>query len=911
MLKRLSLLTLSLLSLSISEASASDSRLKKLVFEDCVNATKEASLLVAEPRSEFISYLGRILKMQTGVQAELMIDAGTTPLIGHPTTAIDGLRGQNIWQIFEPSRELEAKRCSAHILAGLAPDSFISVPILVDLATSLTTPPDLRESIESSLWTIVEKVRATPTFAITKEQVAALVGLLGSDASAYLASNVLAELHDRTLPLLADEFFLAEKKKRATLQALLFRADKDGTTLGPRLLERLSSADPAIRAKAAHLLGELKPYRLQTLPSLLSHLNEPQLSVADAAGGAIDKLGEALKAGDRVVLDEAQLQVLLTELASRSPERRSALENIVSYTDYTDSSRLDRIWSLFGPDRDEDLRTRVIRIVAAQLNKRKIDGDRIIEGLYDPSSSVRLLAVESVVSMPDRAEEIGNAFLRVLKGSSSTASEQLRQELVIAISDVMLKLPPVTARERMIPYLVETFSQPVSLARESSGGTSHEQAGSAVFLPSMRLLETIGKSAIPAVLKVLKSSDPLVRRRAASVLAGLVKQDSSQLRALVGLLGDSSQEVRKEVVLRLVSLGELAKPELERLYRAKKPEERSAAAEVLAQLGEPRPELAESLRDLFSRGSCAEKIRSLPALIKSDPAFKEKVQPFILQCLQRAEPSSQTLLSALQLVVPLSDDAQNLILEIAGSPTPDRFVQRAVIEQAERFGIAPEKLQPFLRRLLSGGDVSIRGYLLDYLSQQRDLSRLLLVDLNDLLKRDDIPANFRVSATIAVANVEPQSVDYEKLLIRELDGEGFSGTLLQIANLRPDLAVPVLSNALRQVSIERRHAVIERIGKFGLQAVSARESLLGQIKSSDPLLRYQTAVALIRIDPDDADVVHLLRNELIGRFSGQLLQENLPLETRKAVEMIIQNPRTTVEQSAAEQLLSSMVVPAS
>lgn len=899
------------LSLLSPEASA-DSRLRTLVFEDCAAAGRQASELSGTERGEFITYLTRVLTMQAGVPAELLLSgAPTTPLAGGPQgPVLDTVHAPNMWQIFEPSRELRAKQCAAQLLTDAAPQSFSSVPTLIDVLQNPALSGELREPFEAAVWAIVLKVKQDPAYTLDRDLIEQIVARLVDESTGYLAGDVLFELRDRTVTVLSEELFSTDEKRREALHALLLRFDRDGTTLGARLLDSLNSTDAAIRQRSALLLGELNGFRRQSLPPLLMHLADPSPEVSDAVWHAIARLVRAIPPGESLVIDDAAFQAALAELATSNAERRLVAEQLLGRIDWPDLTRLDRVWELTRPNSDEALRECAMRIVVAVRSQRKEDGDRLLDALYDSSLAVRLLAVEGLAAQTARAEEVGSALLRVVKSSSNAGSEVSRGALLLAVSNTLLRLPPVSARERLVPYLVDTLALSpavsASFAAPASGGVPALPVAPTIDLSSMELLTAIGHDSVKSVSRLLKSPDTLPRRRALAVLARIDPADPALTRTLLPLLADPNVDVRRDAVARLPERSAAVEPDLRKLLGGKDADAKTAAALVLARLGKSDPEIVAAVRDAFSVSSCTGRIELLPDLLKVDPEFRAKVQPFLAECVARNDVPTAVVFGALEEVSPLSPEVQSQLFSYAGSRLTDRLLQRNLLDRATRLGVDSASLIALSRQLLQSEDSVSRGYLLESLARQRDLARALLPELRQIAAEEQESSVSRVAAVVAIANVDSDAVDFEKLLLSALDSDRFQAVLAPIGALRPELAVPLLSKALRKVPSDRRAALVAHIGKFGLQAVSARESLEPFLKSGDAFLRYQAAIVLIRTAPEDPDVARLLRGELVGRYAPQLGNEELPKEVMPAIEQIVRQPRTDVEQQAAEQLLRTM-----
>src|SRR5262249_10817928 len=165
--------------------------------------------------------------------------------------------------------------------------------------------------------------------------------------------------------------------------------------------------------------------------------------------------------------------------------------------------------------------------------------------------------------------------------------------VVLAVSAFVCG-PPVRAGEPLYfgrtlhEWVADLKSPPAAVSPRSgwtvSGGNPLAQADDDVIAT----LGSIGEPAVGPLLESLKSSDPLVRERAAAALAAMGPEARGAVDSLIGALKDSSVGVRAKVVEALGQIGSDAKAAVPALIPLLRDEQcGSEAAEALADIGEP------------------------------------------------------------------------------------------------------------------------------------------------------------------------------------------------------------------------------------------------------------------------------------------------------------------------------------
>ena len=142
--------------------------------------------------------------------------------------------------------------------------------------------------------------------------------------------------------------------------------------------------------------------------------------------------------------------------------------------------------------------------------------------------------------------------------------------------------------------------------------------------------------------------------------------------------------------------------------------------------------------------------------------------------------------------------------------------------------------------------------------------------------------------------------------MKALDSDGARWAASTVEKLPLEQTLPVLRRALSELSSERKAETLSLIGKFGPAAVELRDELVRLTKDGDAAIRHQATLALLRVDPQNAELLNAFRGELIGRFGALLQDENLGTPALPLLEQIAAAPQSLAEKHAAEALMKSV-----
>jgi HEAT repeat protein len=162
--------------------------------------------------------------------------------------------------------------------------------------------------------------------------------------------------------------------------------------------------------------------------------------------------------------------------------------------------------------------------------------------LADPTTGVRLSALDALAALGERAAESVPTVVRLLQDSDETV-----QARAAATLDKIGT--PEASKE------LEVFTQKQLVRRVSGLIRELRRSPAEINISAVQSLVTIGTATLPMVQPVLKDTVPAARAGAAQVLKGLGSRAIPATEALKAALDDSHHMVRMEAAAALAAIG--------------------------------------------------------------------------------------------------------------------------------------------------------------------------------------------------------------------------------------------------------------------------------------------------------------------------------------------------------------------
>lgn len=892
---------------ALPHPASAEPEIKRNVIKNCPAALEQLPQVPPEQKDELLSYLGRILETPSNALQQLM-EESTPPLPqpGNLAAPRDPFKG-SVWLSFDPSREIEAKRCAVELLVKSAPLSFEFVPEISILAEDKTLPGEFRNYLSDSAWSITTAAAKDDTYNVPVEVLNWVYDQL-TTASSYFAENVLIELHRRTVPYLLEQLKSADYPKRQKVREVLLRIDSDGSLIGPRLLDLLDSGDAELRQFIVDLLGELPGFYAQSFAPLIRRSADPALEVREAVYDALEKIFPPVSGEKQFSAAPEAIAALISELQKPLLRHRPIVERALLQLNAVNMPAVQDQLALLTQSIDADLRLLSLRLLAGVRSPKPDLLLIFYKAEYDSSLLVRLAAIDALGKRPERAEEVTASFLRLLKSNISTLDELAKQQTVLKVAQAAASLPVVRNTPALIPYFVEALGfEKLRLPGTLEAAVENEAAGN----QAVAALSHLGAPAINPVLKVLQARNAVRPRfavQALILLPRLTPLDRSAVKTVVSMLKDSNPDVRSQAQRSIKTIGKPAEPELERALDWKEPEARYAAAAILTELGDKNAKTTAVLEEAFERSQCLQKIEIAPAVSQLLAPEQRSEAPALLliHCLGDESVDRNDLFGALTAFSPLTSAAAAELVKTAKAAKDAPALELEIAEQRGRFGITDDLILQMLSEIIDGTDNAVRAKALEQVGELGAAAAAASGKLKAIYDNSDEEIAVRHAALGSLIKIDPAALNYAQILTDELEGEHFHWAQEAMVKIGPEKALPVLMKALNDLSIDKKYRALRPLGRLGEAAKPAADEVSKLLNNSFGSLQYHALVTLLRIDPQRPEIVPALRREIRSANLKRLAAEKLPPSAQTALESIAQSRDNFVECRAAEDLLQKI-----
>jgi len=511
----------------------------------------------------------------------------------------------------------------------------------------------------------------------------------------------------------------------------------------------LTDGSLRVRGGAAVALGQLGPAAKEAVPALLEALQDPAREVRVQAASALGKIGPV---HPRVV------PALLAELEQENV-REAAAQALVAIGPATHPQLLPALNRLLkSPFRDA--REVALRTIGKLGPTAKGFVPLLLESLADADAGSAGLIYECLGGMGEASPSV---LAALEKGTNSTGWETA-EAAWLALSRLGKNAAPVLV---------------LKLRSE-------------VFGPrATRALATIGRPAIPDLLKTLESATPNERARIVSTLAEICT-NSENFEPLTDALKSAHASVRSGSAAALGQVGTNARPAL--------------------------PALIDCLADV------REDVRAAAALAihRIDPACDRDALAVWLALLRG--PDREDRLLALGVLAPFSSDVAEVTSAFAELADDDDM---AIADRAVQMNRADHS-QLFERaNAAEAKDAKVRRGCIRILQKRGAQDQQAIAVLAAALEDDD--ARIRILAAETLHQINPE----------------LSRT--HAARTAPVWAV------LARVKGEKQTRAIAVLGHIGPPAQQAAATLLELLDDPDLSLRLEASQALVQVDPAQAE----------------------------------------------------------
>jgi len=472
--------------------------------------------------------------------------------------------------------------------------------------------------------------------------------------------------------------------------------------------------------------------------------------------------------------------------------------------------------------------------------------------LSDKDSKIRAAAADGFEKIAQRRGEgrLTKLHLEAFQDSLPILYDGLKDKDPLVRKQVVQAFATIangffSQRKITIPALIEAML-------DSNADVRDAAATALVDLKSPKCRE----DALPGTLALKQNANPLIRRKALTVLAEIGPAQDDVLVAFCDSLTDKDSGVRGEAaqgLLKLVGNGhkEAKKAALPLAVALSDsvPLVRTSAAAAISKLGElaveavPTLVLALSNTTLDVRRKAAQVLKSIGTSAKGAiPALKVALADKDLDTRSSAALALHRLGSEERDILPIINET----LKLNGTNRDEALAVIAGIGPAAAASV------PFVRPYLKDKEPDMRRRAATAIGNIGPKAADASLAIADLLKDKD--TSVRLTAAETLGKIGPGAKEATAALcdaFKDSDESVRRAATEAIDRIGP-AAVAFLTDALADKDIKARRRAAELLGALGAQAKASVPALVKALKDSDPFVRDNAEKSLKAIGPDAA-----------------------------------------------------------
>lgn len=663
----------------------------------------------------------------------------------------------------------------------------------------------------------------------------------------------------------------------------LMRLDAREPAAVVALWELLHSPDPSLRNQAT---GEMKMLGRVGLPTLLAALKDKDPALRSRAAFLLGSVGPgptaqtAAPALTEALADEAapvrlEAALALSQLRQTSPKVVAPLIEALKSSDADVRRRAASGVAQVGPAAKE-----AIPLLVNLLKDRADD-------------TVRGAAASALGSMGAEAKDALPALRAALHDDQPTV------RLQVAAALVRLSTQPGAAKP------AEGIAEPIGVLIALLPDKT-------LALQAQTALLQLGAVAVPSLVEALQGKDPEIRKGAAATLGLLGPLAKSAVPALVRDLADPQEAVRLAAADALLKLERTdfavvhkTLPVWSAALKAQDPAERRQAIRGIQRYAltasrlkqrdwnEILPPVLAALKDadqgvVFTAdmilGSITEEDKpALPLLLTAVADAGNRNRWRVVKALARFGPEAKAAVPALLAIlkdpqspgrfdaaralsaVGKGDDTVVAALGAAFKDKSDPQFRAAVAEALGGLGDTAKAALPALAEGLQDDNPAVREAVVTALAKVGAGADEVLPSLVEVLGRPEVPGNLlRERAQAALARFGKGAVPVLTKLLADASPERRNGAAVALALLGPKAAdaVPALQQALKDADPRVRIRAADALWSVEKKGQPAVATLIDALNSPDAQVRRRAVDVLTVIGPEARDAVPALTRGL-------------------------------------------------
>ncbi len=893
------------ISLAVGTAEANEEHkiLKRQILSDCREAQASFSLLDKNSQDTLVPYLARVLELQLNTIRSLqgpLADPGHGFSISDPK-AID------VSIPVDPAEELDAKRCALDLLGQIGKGAFSALPKIIELSQKPATPIQLKR-IAALRARDIAQVFARDLATVSEQDSKTIELLLKylAGPSAYVAHAAFLELGRHSVVPIVSYLSRASADEAAEMALVLQDLQSNGVAAAPNLYPLLSSGEELLQVRVINILVELHPPLHETLPPLVSLLDDISASVRETARSALKAL-VANTSAQPFSLESTVQDYLITTFRIAPPnEREEMLEWLPTLIGLVNGLE-DRLVTLYH-GAPVELKRDILLCITATKSPSSKSFTLVQAALKEEDVLLRAHAVRALGRFPAFESTSVKELTKVFQTLPPLKDYSERELFQDAAADALSSLHPKSVSEGVISPLIkmlavrslaERENEPYIFPKDRSPTSLRSRYGTH---PAVKALVAIGEPARSTVEKTARPGNSDQARRAIAVLGQLPPQQST-VALLSSLLSSSHLGTKAEAARALLNFGQSVVPLLRKQSERLSGDAAVAISEVTILLGEKTMADSKKIYKSLAHADCPSRVQRVLLIADFSEQERSETAGSLAACIGVNHVLDHETIAALIRLAPLPDQQLNHLVELLRAPASSPQLRLLILDHAKELAISAETILPIFTQLLKDSRDALQVRLIRSIGRFGAINPELASQLTALLSNDDRYRTRNLAIVATLAKTSPASFNFGDWLKDELERVPLEPLKKTLRGFPDDFAESLLLRILPEVNDHDKEILLLLLSTLIRKHDQAPPALLPLLKSSDLSLKYEALHAISACCAITSATEEALRDLLYSSISARIAEVAEPPAISAALERITQESPFLSERAVAKRVL--------
>ena len=381
------------------------------------------------------------------------------------------------------------------------------------------------------------------------------------------------------------------------------------------------------------------------------------------------------------------------------------------------------------------------------------------------------------------------------------------------------------------------------------------------------------------VFEALKDRSSLVRLRALQLINNLKLSSKVSNAALLKLLDEPNQDIRKQTEAEIFALDKGISADFLKFFKTKNAADKARLLRVLLRIAPTDKEAVPLFESSIKKQNCTEKA----TLITLAPQFTKKIKgqlvKDLLACFNEVDADYNLVGEALVKLCPLGAPEREDISKTLGSESTSYKALIFLLLHAKDLALRNEEFVLNLKRLLKVEDKTIKFRAVNHLNNipvetLLSIKDQILPDLLEFSKENNDEDLLYNESVIVISKLDEKALDLESIFLKQIESDKYQWAEKYIEKLRIELSMSIIRKALESLPVSKKFIPITLAGSQGKVSLDMLPQIKEYLEAPDTNLSYAAGVALIKIDPADAQAESTLQKLLFKDTAEQLQKED-------------------------------------